>query len=320
MRTQPFEKLVDDLPRCHALVIKAGMCAPSGKAKTSGIVGFALSLVLRDTFRAYRVVQDGQATIADKYFDLSRAQAHSGLECYKSGERATSALRELYERAKRERMEYVGSISMPALEEAPASFIATMEEYARGAAPAAGEAEEAQGAAAGPSPGTAGFGNGGVKLRAGAHGKFGALRSTRGRNLLSSAPPAGGAKSPLAFKASPSPAAAPAAPVTPTTAVPTDAFAALSVAPGTAASDPFAAGSGGFGAAAGAAGSVTSPTAPKGANAAAAFADPSPFGDDAFGGSAFGGNGSAACASAPAPVPATVPARSVAGARARSRA
>ena len=272
-RTLSIEQALEQLPRVHASLARLTACFPEGAAKASSPVGFAMALVLRDASRAGRACAEGGSRIAELFFDLPRTEAIGALDAFRQGARHLTALKEIFAKCHRERIEYTTSMQAPMLDEPSADFVATMEEYARSLQPAAG-ASAAAGASTAAGASASAF-------RTARAGQFN-VRSTKGRNLLSSKP-ATGTSAGVGRVASKPPA---------------DAFAALSVGAPAAAADPFAAAAGGdpFG-------GPTSPPAPEGASASAAFGDKSLFGDDAFGGSAFGAAPAAPAAAQPAADP-----------------
>eukprot|EP00897_Mesotaenium_endlicherianum_P007916 jgi/Mesen1/7152/ME000037S06510 len=121
--------LLEHLPALQALLHRLMGCQPEGAAAQNHIVQAALGLVLKESFKLYRAINDGIINLVDKFFEMQRHDAIKALDIYKRAGQQAERLSEFYDICKR--LDLARSFQFPALEQPPQSFLATMEEYVR---------------------------------------------------------------------------------------------------------------------------------------------------------------------------------------------
>jgi len=125
-------ELMEKLPIVQSLMRRLLDCEAINSLLTNNdIVIAGTSLILRDSFKIYRMINDGIIRLIDLFFEMGKINAMKSLEIYK---RATSQGDDL-ERFYRTTNQWsqFRDVKMPNIENPPSSFLQTMEEYARGA-------------------------------------------------------------------------------------------------------------------------------------------------------------------------------------------
>eukprot|EP00899_Mesostigma_viride_P017511 jgi/Mesvir1/25761/Mv01938-RA.1 len=137
-RTREYStsEILAQLPKLQQLLHRLLGCQPEGASTMNQVILFALALVLKESFKLYRAINDGVINLVDKFFEMERADAMAALEIYKLAAKQADALQSFYESAKT--MDIVNRIQFPDLAQSPESFLATMEEYVREAPRVAG--------------------------------------------------------------------------------------------------------------------------------------------------------------------------------------
>ncbi|CAD5312752.1 unnamed protein product [Arabidopsis thaliana] len=125
------EKLLEQLPALQQLLHRLIGCKPEGAAKHNHIIQYALSLVLKESFKVYCAINEGIINLVEKFFEMPRHEAIKALEIYKRAGLQAGNLSAFYEVCKG--LELARNFQFPVLREPPQSFLTTMEEYMRDA-------------------------------------------------------------------------------------------------------------------------------------------------------------------------------------------
>jgi len=128
-------ELLEHLPALQQLLHRLMGCQPEGAAISNYVIQAALGLVLKESFKLYRAINDGIINLVDKFFEMQRVDASKALEIYKRAGVQADRLSEFYEVCKG--LDLARSFQFPTLEQPPQSFLSTMEEYVKDAPRAA---------------------------------------------------------------------------------------------------------------------------------------------------------------------------------------
>eukprot|EP00898_Chlorokybus_atmophyticus_P001030 jgi/Chlat1/1928/Chrsp153S02239 len=128
-RTLDTAGLLVWLPRLQAQMSRLINCRPEGASSRNGVVAIAMGMVLKESFKLYRAINDGIINLVDKFFEMQRSDALKALDIYRLAGKQAERLQTFYDHAKH--IDITGRIQFPELEQPPASFLATMEEYVR---------------------------------------------------------------------------------------------------------------------------------------------------------------------------------------------
>lgn len=126
-------ELLEHLPALQGLLHRLMGCWPEGVAINNHIVQAALGLVLKESFKLYRAINDGIINLVDKFFEMQKHDAAKSLEIYKRAGQQAERLSEFYDMCKS--LDLARSFQFPALEQPPTSFLTTMEEYVQDSRP-----------------------------------------------------------------------------------------------------------------------------------------------------------------------------------------
>ena len=239
LRSCDETELMETLPRVQMMMRRLLECEAVNENLTDNEVVIAgTKLLLTDSFKVYRMVNDGIIRLIDLFFEMGKMNAMKALDVYKRATSQGDDLERMYRMANDWPM--FRETKFPQIENPPASFLQTMEEYARTASPGGGGAGGSTPVAPAVTP------------QAAAPAVPAAPAATPIDDLLgglSMAPaPASAHPTPPAPAAPAAPATSPPAPITDIFAAPAPSSAATAtptpVAPSPLA-DPFAMGAGG---------------------------------------------------------------------------
>jgi len=123
--------LLDHLPPLQQLLFRLLACQPQGASSYNIIIQHALSMVALESVKIYTAISDGTINLVDKFFEMQRSDAVRALDIYKRATNQAERLSEFYEVCK---TIHIGrGEKFLKIEQPPASFLQTMEEYVRDA-------------------------------------------------------------------------------------------------------------------------------------------------------------------------------------------
>ncbi|KAL6898056.1 hypothetical protein ACP4OV_006652 [Aristida adscensionis] len=123
--------LLDHLPSLQQLLFRLLACQPQGASSYNIIIQHALSMVALESAKIYTAISDGTINLVDKFFEMQRNDAIRALDIYKRATNQAERLSEFYEVCK---TIHIGrGEKFLKIEQPPASFLQTMEEYVRDA-------------------------------------------------------------------------------------------------------------------------------------------------------------------------------------------
>ncbi|KAJ4831043.1 hypothetical protein Tsubulata_001777 [Turnera subulata] len=124
-------ELLEQLPALQQLLFRVLACQPEGASVHNFVIHLALTLVAMESIKIYQAISDGTANLADKFFEMQRSDALRGLEIYRRACQQAERLSEFYEICKS--MDIGRGEKFFKIEQPPASFLQTMEDYVRDA-------------------------------------------------------------------------------------------------------------------------------------------------------------------------------------------
>lgn len=101
-------------------------CQTSAEAITNPITALAFEMLLKDSFKLYRGLNDAIITLLETYFSLDKSMAFTALDLYKAFMRETSSIIAMYEMAKKK-----FTLELPDLKHAPTTLVNSMEDYVK---------------------------------------------------------------------------------------------------------------------------------------------------------------------------------------------
>ncbi|XP_073010474.1 putative clathrin assembly protein At5g35200 [Typha latifolia] len=123
--------LLEQLPSLQQLLFRLLGCQPQGAASFNVIIQHALSMVALESVKIYSAISDGTINLVDKFFEMQRNDAIRALDIYRRANQQAERLSEFYEVCK---TIHIGrGEKFLKIEQPPASFLTTMEEYVRDA-------------------------------------------------------------------------------------------------------------------------------------------------------------------------------------------
>uniref|UniRef100_A0A7S0S7P1 ENTH domain-containing protein n=1 Tax=Chlamydomonas leiostraca TaxID=1034604 RepID=A0A7S0S7P1_9CHLO len=125
-------ELLDKLPQVQRLLSRLIACVPEGNAQRNDIVLQSCGMVLREVRATYRAVCEGVINLADKFFEMERADALRGLDMYRDNVALNERLNTFFS-AINNVGTLKGAVQFPTVQSLPADFLTTMEEYVRDA-------------------------------------------------------------------------------------------------------------------------------------------------------------------------------------------
>ncbi|KAJ9163058.1 hypothetical protein P3X46_022773 [Hevea brasiliensis] len=122
-------ELLEQLPALQQLIFRVLGCQPQGAAVNNFVIQLALLLVASESIKIYQAISDGTANLVDKFFEMQRHDALRALDIYRRACQQAERLSEFYEICKS--MDIGRGEKFIKIEQPPASFLQTMEEYVR---------------------------------------------------------------------------------------------------------------------------------------------------------------------------------------------
>ncbi|XP_030548756.1 putative clathrin assembly protein At5g35200 isoform X2 [Rhodamnia argentea] len=124
-------ELLEHLPALQELLFRVLGCQPQGAAGHNFVIQLALSMVASESMKIYQAISDGTVNLVDKFFEMQRHDAMRALDIYRRAGNQAEGLSEFYEICKN--LDIGRGERFIKIEQPPASFIQTMEEYVRDA-------------------------------------------------------------------------------------------------------------------------------------------------------------------------------------------
>ncbi|KAG5564351.1 hypothetical protein RHGRI_000523 [Rhododendron griersonianum] len=122
-------ELLKHLPALQELLFRVLGCQPQGAAVHNFVIQLALSMVASESIKICNAISDAAVNLVDKFFEMQRPDALKALDMYRRGEKLAERLSEFYEVCKS--LDIGRGKKFVSIEQAPSSFIQTMEEYVR---------------------------------------------------------------------------------------------------------------------------------------------------------------------------------------------
>ncbi|KAL8502367.1 hypothetical protein ACS0TY_021492 [Phlomoides rotata] len=128
-RTKKFgtSSLLEQLPALQQLLFRLLCCQPVGAARYNFMIQYALSIIVAESVRLYVAITDGVLILVDKFFEMPRRDAVRALEIYRKAGEQAQRLSEFFEMCRS--LEFGRRQKYVKIDQPPASFLATMEEY-----------------------------------------------------------------------------------------------------------------------------------------------------------------------------------------------
>jgi len=127
-RSLPSDKLLEYLPRVQRIQRRLVDCKPTGSACQNDNTLFALSLVVRDSFKIYKAISEGVINLADKFFQMEYYGGVQAREVYSKALQEGEDLQKYY--ASLQQLDAVKRvIEFPKMEVPPTDFLDSMSEH-----------------------------------------------------------------------------------------------------------------------------------------------------------------------------------------------
>ncbi|XP_062148159.1 putative clathrin assembly protein At5g35200 [Alnus glutinosa] len=122
-------ELLEQLPALQQLLFRVLGCQPQGSAVHNFVIQLALSMVASESIKIYQAISDGTVNLVDKFFEMQRNDALRALDIYRRAGQQAERLSEFYEICKN--LDIGRGERFIKIEQPPASFLQTMEDYVR---------------------------------------------------------------------------------------------------------------------------------------------------------------------------------------------
>lgn len=125
--------LLFQLPKLQKLLVRLTDCMPRGAAAKDDIVQLSVMMVVKESFKLYKVISEGVINLADTFFEMDYLDASRGLESYKQFLAFSESLQTYY--AQIDSVDEVKRhVQLPmnfSLETPPHDFLVQMENYVK---------------------------------------------------------------------------------------------------------------------------------------------------------------------------------------------
>ncbi|KAK4756994.1 hypothetical protein SAY87_007121 [Trapa incisa] len=130
-RTKDLEttELLEQLPIFQQLLFRVINCQPQGAAINNYVIRLALSMVAAESIKICHAISDGIANLVDKFFEMQRQDAMKAMDIYRRAGQQAERLSEFCEICRN--LDIGRGEKFKNIEQPPASFLQTMEEYVR---------------------------------------------------------------------------------------------------------------------------------------------------------------------------------------------
>ncbi|XP_054804763.1 putative clathrin assembly protein At5g35200 isoform X2 [Prosopis cineraria] len=123
------QDLLQQLPSMQELQFRLLECKPRGADLYNPLLQYALSIVANESVKLYVAITVRVVNLLDKFFEMNQADATKALEIYKRSANQAESLATFFETCRA--MEFGRGQKFISIKKAPASFLATLEDYVK---------------------------------------------------------------------------------------------------------------------------------------------------------------------------------------------